>query len=44
MAKFVIKFKDKKLRRIILDKDALIKEKIQPGDFIEVAIKKVKLE
>lgn len=44
MAKFVTKFTDKKLHRITLDKDALLKEDIQPGDFIEVAIKKVKLE
>jgi hypothetical protein len=44
MAKpFIVQIKDDKQRRIVIDKDPWIAERLQKGDYIEVTIKKITL-
>lgn len=45
MAKpFIVQVKDVTQRRIVIDKEAWEAEKLQKGDYIEVVIKKIKLD
>lgn len=45
MAKpFIVQIKDDKQRRIVIDKEAWGDEKLEKGDYIEVKIKKIRIE
>lgn len=41
---FIVQIKDEKQRRIIIDKEVWDDEKLQKGNYIEVTIKKIKLD
>lgn len=38
---FIVQAKDDKQRRIVIDKDAWIDQRLQKGDYIEVTIRKI---
>jgi hypothetical protein len=45
MAKpFIVQIKDDKQRRIIIDKVTWNEERLEKGDYVEVIIKKIKLQ